>query len=340
MEHVTTTDATGEQSTVIYHAAVAPVPPSRAVSVVVPVYNSAHTLPVLVTRLGAALQPLLSDFEIVLVNDASSDSSWNVIENLSLTNSRVRGIDLARNQGQHNALLCGFRAARFDVIVTLDDDLQHLPEEITRLLEKLEDGYDVVYGAGKAKGHGLLRKVASRLTKIALQTAMGAETAETIGPFRAIRTSVRNAFAEYHGPYVNIDVLLTWGTSRFSSVQVTHASREVGESNYTVRLLLRHALNMITGFSTLPLKLASLMGFAFTVFGMLVLIFVLVRYAISGGATAPGFAFLASTIAIFSGAQLFAIGMIGEYLARMHFRLMDQPAYVVRRTTMPERIVD
>ena len=299
-----------------------------------PVYNSAATLGVLVERLSTALQPLISEFEIVLVNDASRDHSWNVIEQLSLADPRVRGIDLARNQGQHNALLCGFRAARFDVIVTLDDDLQHRPEEIVRLLEKLEDGYDVVYGARKAEGHGLLRNVASRITKIALQTAMGAETAETLSPFRALRTSVRNAFASYHGPYVNIDVLLTWGTSRFGAVPVTHAQREKGASNYTVRLLLRHALNMITGFSTMPLKMASLMGFVFTGFGMLVLAFVLIRYTISGGGT-PGFPFLASIIAILSGAQLFAIGMIGEYLARMHFRLMDQPAYVVRGTTMP-----
>ena len=299
-----------------------------------PVYNSAATLGVLVERLSTALQPLISEFEIVLVNDASRDHSWNVIEQLSLADPHVRGIDLARNQGQHNALLCGFRAARFDVIVTLDDDLQHRPEEIVRLLEKLEDGYDVVYGARKAEGHGLLRNVASRITKIALQTAMGAETAETLSPFRALRTSVRNAFASYHGPYVNIDVLLTWGTSRFGAVPVTHAQREKGASNYTVRLLLRHALNMITGFSTMPLKMASLMGFVFTGFGMLVLAFVLIRYTISGGGT-PGFPFLASIIAILSGAQLFAIGMIGEYLARMHFRLMDQPAYVVRGTTMP-----
>jgi glycosyltransferase involved in cell wall biosynthesis len=324
----------GGSQAVGYDSPVAPIQPSKTVSAIVPVYNSAATLAVLVDRLGASLRPLVSDFEIVLVNDASRDDSWSVIEQLSRCNPRVRGIDLARNQGQHNALLCGFRAARFEIIVTLDDDLQHRPEEIARLLEKLEDGYDVVYGARKAEGHGLLRNVASRITKIALQTAMGAETAETLSPFRAVRASVCRAFASYQGPYVNIDVLLTWGTTRFGAVQVTHAQRETGASNYTVRLLLRHALNMITGFSTLPLKLASLMGFVFTAFGMLVLAFVLIRYVISGGGT-PGFPFLASIIAIFSGAQLFALGMIGEYLARMHFRLMDQPAYVVRGTTLP-----
>ena len=312
----------------------APVPPGRTVSVVVPVFNSAATLPRLVDRISRVLHPAVAHFEVILVNDASRDASWSVIEEISRANPTVRGIDLARNQGQHNALLCGFRAARFEVIVTLDDDLQQFPEEIMRLLEKLEEGHDVVYGARTEEKHGLLRNLAGRITKLALQTAMGAETARTLSPFRAVRTSVREAFAGYHGPYVNIDVLLTWGTSRFSSVQVTHAARETGVSNYTVRMLARHAFNMITGFSTMPLKAASLMGFVFTIFGMLVLAFVLVRYAVAGG-SAPGFPFLASIIAIFSGAQLFAIGMIGEYLARMHFRLMDRPAYVIRGTTAP-----
>lgn len=299
-----------------------------------PVYNSARVLGELVDRIGAALGRIVSEYEVILVNDASRDESWSVIERLSLASGRVRGIDLARNAGQHNAVLCGFRAARHDVIVTLDDDLQQAPEETVRLLEKLEEGYDVVYGAREQERHGLFRNVAARVTKVVLQAGMGAETAKSLSPFRAVRRPVRDAFADYHGPYVNIDVLLTWGTSRFAAVAVSHAKRETGDSNYTLRLLARHAFNMITGFSAMPLRIASLMGFVFTAFGMLVLAFVLIRYAIDGGSP-PGFPFLASIIAIFSGAQLFALGMIGEYIARMHFRLMDRPAYIVRRVTAP-----
>jgi glycosyltransferase involved in cell wall biosynthesis len=317
----------------------APNPVARTISVVVPVYNSASSLNMLVDRLQTVLGPIVPAFEIVLVNDASRDDSWQVIDERSKLDARVRGIDLARNQGQHNALLCGMRAARYEIIVTLDDDLQQLPEEIPKLLEKLEDGYDVVYGARRDERHGLLRGIAARITKLTLQRAMGAETAASLSPFRAVRTSVRDAFADYRGPYVNIDVLLTWGTSRFGGVPVTHAARSRGVSNYTLRLLARHAFNMITGFSTMPLKIASLMGFAFTAFGMFVLGFVLVRYALVGGVT-PGFPFLASIVAILSGAQLFALGMIGEYLARMHLRLMDRPAYVIRSATAPERTVE
>jgi undecaprenyl-phosphate 4-deoxy-4-formamido-L-arabinose transferase len=237
-----------------------------------------------------------------------------------------------RNYGQHNALLCGIRAARFEVIVTIDDDLQNPPEEIPRLLAKLAEGCDVVYGTPLKDAHGLLRDFASRITKFALQNAMGAETARQVSAFRAFRTQLRAAFAEYRGPYASVDVLLTWGTNRFSAVTVRTDPRAFGTSNYTIRTLIAHALNMMTGFSTLPLQFASMVGFAFTFIGMAVLTYVMVRYFLNGGSV-PGFPFLASIIAIFSGAQLFALGVIGEYLSRIHFRMMDRPPYAVQTTT-------
>jgi len=234
-----------------------------------------------------------------------------------------------RNYGQHNALLCGIRSARNEVIVTIDDDLQHPPEEIPRLLAELERGFDVVYGTPVAEHHGFLRDIASKVTKIALQDAMGAATARRVSAFRVFRTQLRDAFATYQGPFVSIDVLLTWGSTRFSSVTVKHVERPYGVSNYTFRKLLIHAMNMMTGFSVLPLQLASLMGFAMTFLGLAVLGYVFIRYAIYGGRV-PGFSFLASLISIFSGAQMFAMGIMGEYLARMHFRSLERPAYTVR----------
>jgi undecaprenyl-phosphate 4-deoxy-4-formamido-L-arabinose transferase len=146
---------------------------------------------------------------------------------------------------------------------------------------------------------------------------------------------VRDAFANYQGPFVSIDVLLTWGTTRFAAIPVNHNPRRVGVSNYTLLKLITHALNMMTGFTTLPLQIASIVGFGVTLFGMGVLLYVVGRYLIVGGSM-PGFPFLACIIAIFSGTQLFALGIIGEYLARMHFRMMDRPTYVVRSTTSQE----
>jgi glycosyltransferase involved in cell wall biosynthesis len=171
--------------------------------------------------------------------------------------------------------------------------------------------------------------MASRITKWALQSAMGAETARNVSAMRAFRTELRQAFSDYRSPTVNLDVLLTWGTTRFGVVMVRHEARQIGESGYTLRKLINHAVNMMTGFSTLPLQIASVMGFVFALFGFLILGYVLLRYFLDGSSV-PGFPFLASLIAIFSGVQLFALGIIGEYLARMHFRSMDRPPYLVR----------
>lgn len=176
----------------------------------------------------------------------------------------------------------------------------------------------------------MLRDLASVITKLALQSAMGAETARMVSAFRAMRTSVRDAFVEYRGPFVHFDVLLTWSSTRFAAVSVKHDPRAVGKSNYTFRKLAAHALTMVTGFSVMPLQLATFIGFAFTLFGMGVLAYVVIQY-FRAGTNVAGFPFLASIISIFSGAQLFALGIIGEYLARMHFRMMERPAYVIRR---------
>jgi len=299
---------------------------------VVPVYNAEATLAELASRLELVLDRVAGEYEILLVNDASRDRSWPAICELSARNPRIRGIDLMRNYGQHNALLCGIRHACYAAIVTLDDDLQNPPEEIPKLLLKLSGDVDVVYGCPEREQHTLWRNLASRVTKIALQSTMGAETARRVSAFRAFRTSLREAFADYRGPFVSIDTLLAWGTSRFDSVSVQHDTRKYGASNYSFMKLVTHALNMVTGFSVLPLQIASYVGFAFTLFGIGVLAFVLIRYFLQG-TTVAGFSFLASVIAIFSGAQLFALGVIGEYLSRMHFRIMDRPPYAIRAAT-------
>lgn len=299
------------------------------ISVVIPVFNAAPTLPLLIKRLEPVLEPYLPQAEVILVNDSSTDGSNTVIHELVAAHPWIRGIELMRNYGQHNALLCGIRAARFDIIVTMDDDLEHPPEEIPTLLAALDDEHDVVYGRPIQEQHSVLRNAASRFTKIALSASMGVEVARDVSAFRAFRTRVRDSFSQYRGPFVSIDVLLTWGTRRFTAVQVRHDPRAIGESNYTFRRLVTHALNMTTGFSVLPLQVASLVGLASAMFGAVVLVYVIGRYLIQG-AVVPGFPFIASIVAVFSGAQLLALGVIGEYLARMHFRTMDRPAYVVR----------
>ncbi|MBX9601781.1 MAG: glycosyltransferase family 2 protein [Bryobacteraceae bacterium] len=298
----------------------------------VPVYNSEHTIPLLLERLGIVLPTLTQKFEVILVNDASRDNSGEVLRRLSRTLTWARTIHLTRNYGQHNALLCGIRAARFDTTVTLDDDLQNPPEELAKLLHVFRSGYDVVYGFPEKETHGLLRNLASRVTKTAFRHVMDIEVASRISSYRVFRTHLRDAFADYRGAFVSIDVLLGWGTSRFAATPVSNPARTLGQTNYTLKKLVAHAMNMMTGFSTLPLQIASLLGFTFAFLGGILLVYVLGRYWLSGGSV-PGFPFLASIVVMFSGVQLFSLGIIGEYLARMHFRLMDRPSYTTLRYT-------
>lgn len=196
------------------------------VSVVIPVYNSADTLKTLVERLLKVFQDGTHQCEILMVNDGSQDLSWRVIKNLASENPQVSGLNLMRNFGQHNALLAGIREAKGAVIVTMDDDLQNPPEEIPRLLGRLEEGFDVVYGVPEKEKHGLLRDAASIMIKIALRWALGFRHASHTSAFRAFRTRLRLAFADFRSTNVSIDVLLTWGTTKFAHVEVKHQKRQ------------------------------------------------------------------------------------------------------------------
>lgn len=298
-------------------------------SIIIPLYNSADILPRLLDRLESVLPEITSRYEIILVNDGSRDATWAAVEGQLPKRQHVTALNMMRNYGQHNALLAGIRQAHFPLIVTMDDDLQNPPEEIPELLAALTSEVDVVYGAPRAAKHNLPRQLASRVTKIVLARSMDVEVAEKISAFRLFRTRLREAFSTYRGPFVNIDVLLTWGTTRFAAVNVQHDDRAAGTSNYTLGKLITHAINMITGFSVLPLQITSILGLLMALFGGLVLIYVVGRYLIQGSPV-QGFPFLASTIALFSGAQLLSLGVIGEYLWRMYFRIIEQPPYVVR----------
>lgn len=306
------------------------------VSIVIPCYRSEQSLPQLTGRIHKTMSAAGVPFELIFIEDGSPDRTWTAIQELARQYPFIRGFRLMRNYGQHNALLCGIRAARGGTIITLDDDLQNPPEEIPRLLSKFQEGYDVVYGTPQRESHGFLRDVASRVTKLVLQKSMGAATAGSISAYRVFRAPLRNAFADYRGAFVSIDVLLTWGGARFTAIQVKNDPRPMGVSNYTLYRLIGHALNMMTGFGTAPLQLASLLGFVFTLVGGATFLYVICRYLVSGSPV-QGFPFLASAIAVFSGVQLFALGIMGEYLARIHLRTIDQPSFAVDSTTDGEK---
>lgn len=299
-----------------------------SLSIVIPVYNSVVSLEELIDRIKPVLLRF-EKFELILVNDGSMDNSWDMIERIASRYEWVIGINLAQNYGQHNSLLCGIREAHYEFIVTMDDDLQQPPEEIPTLLRKLTEGYQVVYGSPQKVQQTVWRGLASRILRFVLSTFLGRAIARDVSPFRAFKTSLRDEFSRFHNPSVSIDVLLSWSTKQFTSVLIPYSPRRIGKSTYSFRKLIAHSMDMLTGFSTLPLRLATLLGFIFTFFGFCALLYVIGSYLIVKG-SAPGFPFIASIISIFSGATLFTLGVIGEYLARVYLSILGRPPYIIR----------
>jgi undecaprenyl-phosphate 4-deoxy-4-formamido-L-arabinose transferase len=299
---------------------------TKGVSVVIPAYRSSSSIGLLVERICTVFQE--RDFEVVIVVDGSPDDTWKEVVNIATRNSRVTGIRLGRNAGQHGALLAGLRFAQFDTTVTLDDDLQHPPEEIPKLMAALNDDIDIVYGVPEQVAQTLVRRFGSWLTRGVLKGVLGAPNATDFSSFRAFRTSLRDGFSDELGPGVSLDALLAWSTDRFDSRIVRHDPRWKGRSNFTLRKLVNFALDMATGYSTRPLRFALRLGILTGLLGFVLMSFVVCR-ALFLGVAVPGFPFLASTIALFAGVQLITLGVIGEYLARMHFRVMSKPTYVV-----------
>ena len=300
-------------------------------SVVIPVYRGEHTLEPLVTRLANVLPACAQEFEILLVNDGSPDHSWDVIEALTRQYPWVRGIKLMRNYGQENATLCGIREARCDVIVTMDDDLQHDPSDLPRLIAKLNEGYDIVYGVPRVRRQVWWKSIFSAIVKRAISSVMGVKTIRDISAYKAFRAELKQAFNSINSPDVQIDVLLSWSATRFASIEIEEAPRAAGTSNYNLGKLIKVSLLVLTNYTTIPLRIASILGFLFTIIGFFVLLYVLIIYFTLG--SIPGFSFLVSAVTIFSGVQLFALGIIGEYLARMFERSSGRPPYVIQKTT-------
>lgn len=306
-----------------------------SISLVIPVYNSEESIQHLCEQLYTELPKITDDFEIIFVNDGSTDKSWECIKKLLDKYSNIVGIDLIRNFGQHNALLVGIRQAKHEVIVTMDDDLQHPPSEIWKLTQALDHGYDVIYGTNKKLPHGFFRNFSSILIKKVLRRISNNTVPEHISAFRAFKADLKKSFEHYSGTVVSIEVLLTWGTSHFGFVEVEYQKRKYGKSNYNLIKLIGHTLNLLTGFSTYPLRLVSFAGFSFTFLGIGILIYVIGNYIIRGGSV-PGFSFLASIVTIFSGIILFSLGVFGEYLAHIFLNTTQRPQSIIRKLVKPE----
>lgn len=310
-------------------------------SVVVPCYRSAASLPILIERLEGVVTGLttmgrITDYEIIFVVDGSPDNTAEVARGLQNDYSNLSVIELTRNFGQHNALLAGISKACGDVIVTLDDDLQHSPEDIPQLMDKLTAyDADLVYGVSRVEEHGFFRSVSSRTAKKIFK-ALGISQGSEISAFRAFSGDLLPLFVAVQSPVVSIDVILSWGTKKITSCPVNMSVREIGTSGYSFRTLSRYMMNVILGFSTLPLKLATWVGVLAALGAVIFGIYTLIVYY-STGISAEGFTTLAILIAFFGGVQLFSLGIIGEYLGRIFMKQIGQPPYNIRHLA-PARV--
>ena len=322
----TLTTAPGhERARVAVHSA-----PELGVSIVVPVYNSAGTLALLHARLTAVLETLGQSYEIILVDDGSGDDSWTGLEALrNYDPQHVVAVQLMRNYGQHNALMCGLDLARGAYVITLDDDLQNPPEEIPKMLSYIaQHDLDLVYGCPADRRHASWRNLGSALVLHFYRTVFRNPITPT--PFRIMRHQLAKSVLFYDLNFTFLDGLLAWCTSRIGTVDVAHHARSHGKSNYSISKLLGLALNLYTNFSLLPLQLVTGVGLLTAFSGFLLGAYYLFQYFVSNIGV-PGFASTIIAVLILGGVQLLALGVIGEYLGRLHLNVNRKPQFVVRQ---------
>jgi len=295
-------------------------------SVLIPVYNSSISLAELNSRIVNVMEKIGS-FEIVYVSDGSRDDSWKILSRLAMEDSRITAINLSRNFGQHNALMCAFSQARGDFSITIDDDLQIPPEEIPRLVSEIEKGYDVVYGIYPKKKHSFFRNVGSWLVRSIFSLIFKVQI--PITSFRIISRRIIKSIIRYDKSFTYIDGLISWYTNAIGSVEVRHEPRREGKSGYSLYKLVSLSLNLLTNFSLLPLQAASIIGLlmAFSAFGTgLYFIYLKIVHKIS----IEGWTSLMVSTTMFSGIILVLIGLLGEYLGRIHLNINNRPQYAIR----------
>lgn len=298
-------------------------------SVVIPVYRSEETLPTLVERLLLVLNHTGKRFEIIFVEDGSPDNSWGVLHDLQRSYpDHIIAIQLMRNYGQHNATMCGFRHSSGKYVITMDDDLQHPPEEIPKLLTAIEtNGMDLIYGYYNLKRHRAWRNMGSALANLFFKTIFG----HTIpfSSFRIIRRELLESIFSYSLNFTYIDGLLAWNTQRIDKVAVAHRERLSGRSGYSIAKLAVLALNLFTNFSLLPLQFITAWGFLAAAGGLALGCYYLVYYILYG-IDVPGYASIIIAVLVLGGMQLLSLGIMGEYLGRLHLNVNRKPQYVER----------
>jgi glycosyltransferase involved in cell wall biosynthesis len=301
------------------------------ISVVIPVFNAAGTLKELYRRLTVVLENLKKVYEIIFVDDGSTDESFQILKGLNTQDKRVKVVRFTRNFGQHPALAAGFRQCRGKVIVQMDADLQNPPEEIPKLLDKHREGYEVVFGIRKKRKDPFYRKISSSLVSWIMRKFIDGASQPNPSAFKVMGYQVVDALNQCQEKSRFTSGLISWLGFSQTGIEVEHVERADGKSSYNFLKLFFLSLDLLTGFSSLPLQIASVMGFIFSLLGLISGSYILLKKLFIGYYVL-GYASVIVAILFFSGVQLLCLGVIGEYLTRVYREAQGRPLYVIKET--------
>lgn len=304
----------------------------KIVSFCIPCYKSEQTLTKVVDEIRISMEELSDkyEYEIILVNDASPDGTFNVICKLADTYPNITGIDLAKNFGQHAALMAGFAHVSGDILVCLDDDGQTPASEVYKLLDKIEEGEDVVYARYDHKKHSLFRNFGSFINEKMTEFLLGKPKELYVSSYFAAKRFIVDEMLRYDKSYPYVIGLVLRSTKRIANVNVDHREREIGKSGYTLGKLLGLWMNGFTAFSVKPLRIATWTGISCAILGFIYGLYTIIKKFVLGDAVAVGFSALMSSVMFIGGMILFMLGILGEYIGRMYISMNNAPQYVIR----------
>lgn len=315
-------------------------PYNPKLSIVVPVYRSENILPKLVEEILAAMleQGLQDAFELVLVNDASPDGSWARIKQLAEKHKFIVAVSLMKNCSQHNATMAGLNYARGDLVVIMDDDLQHPPAAIGGLLDALKSEADVCFVRYRNRRHAAWKKLGSWFNDLIATMLLGKPRGLYLSSFKALKQPIVEEIIKYDGPYPYVDGLILDVTRSIASIEIEHKARHEGKGNYTLGKSISLWLKMATSFSIIPLRIASIAGIVLAALSFLLIMVVIIQ-KITHPEIEAGWASLIAAVLFVGGTQLACIGLVGEYLGRAYLNLNRKPQFVVREIISATPIV-
>lgn len=302
----------------------------KKISFVIPCYNSEKTIENVIDEIELVMKDNNENsYEIILVNDASKDDVWEKIKKLSEKNPNIKGISFAKNFGQHSALMAGYRNTTGEIVISIDDDTQTPVNEVYSLINKINEGYDVVYASYICKKHSFVRNIGTKLNNYMCEKLLKKPKNIMITSYYAMKRFVVDEIIKYENPYTYVTGLILRTTGNIGTVPVCHRERKEGKSGYSFTKLLGLWINGFTAFSVIPLRISILMGVILSILGFIYMLYVIVNKMMNPSVLI-GWSSLISILLLIGGMILLVLGMIGEYIGRIYISINNSPQYVIK----------